>query len=70
MEQSIGSDMKPVRDWHGVDARIFAGEIEPLNRPAVLRNLVAHWPDDFQGFNFAQQRIPLDAMTSTKGSHS
>ena len=97
--------MKPARDWHAVDAQRFASEIEPLNRPAVLRNLVGHWPavargrespqaladylrrhaidkpltafvgdpkirgrffyrEDLQGFNFAQQRLPLAALVS------
>jgi hypothetical protein len=36
--------MRPARDWHAVDAKIFAEEIEPLNQPAVLRGVVAHWP--------------------------
>ena len=36
--------MQPARDWYGVDAAMFAETIVPLNRPAVLRNLVAHWP--------------------------
>jgi hypothetical protein len=36
--------MQPARDWHGVDAAMFADAILPLNRPAVLRSLVADWP--------------------------
>ena len=36
--------MKAVPEWRGVDARLFHAEIEPLNRPAVLRGLVDHWP--------------------------
>jgi hypothetical protein len=44
MEQSIWNGMQPVRDWHGVDSLTFSREVEPLNRPAVLRNLVAGWP--------------------------
>ena len=105
MGQSIWMNMKPVRDWHAVDAQVFGNEIEPLNRPAVLRNLVGHWPavakarespqaladylrqrcndkpvsaylgdpsiqgrffyrEDFQGFNFAQQRLPLGTLVS------
>jgi len=44
MEQSIWTHMKPAREWHGVGAEIFSNAIEPLNRPAVLRGLVAHWP--------------------------
>jgi hypothetical protein len=44
MEQSIWSGMQPVRDWQNVDAQRFRSEIEPLNRPAVFRGLVKHWP--------------------------
>ena len=36
--------MQPVREWFGVDAEAFAGAVQPLNRPAVLRNLVTDWP--------------------------
>lgn len=36
--------MKPAQDWYGVDAEIFPNAIEPLNRPAVMRSLVTHWP--------------------------
>jgi hypothetical protein len=36
--------MTSAPEWHGVDAQTFANTIEPLNRPAVLRNLVTHWP--------------------------
>jgi hypothetical protein len=97
--------MKPVRDWEGVDAHRFHTDIETLNRPAVIRGLVKHWPavaharespqalaeyligccndrpvsalvgdpeikgrffylDDLQGFNFAQQRLPLGKVVS------
>jgi hypothetical protein len=41
---SIWSDMRAVPEWHDVDARRFHEQIEPLNRPAVLRGLVKHWP--------------------------
>jgi len=44
VEQSIWSGMQPVRDWRDVDAQRFRSQIEPLNRPAVLRGLVRHWP--------------------------
>ena len=105
MEQSLWSSMPPVREWFGVEAATFAGDIEPLHRPAVLRNLVSHWPavakakespqaladylrprcedklvcamvgdpairgrffyrDDYQGFNFAQQRMTLGTLVS------
>jgi hypothetical protein len=43
-DSSIWSTMKAVPEWRGVDARLFHAEIEPLNRPAVLRGLVDHWP--------------------------
>ena len=36
--------MNAVPEWRDVDARRFRAEIEPLHRPAVLRNLVDHWP--------------------------
>ena len=44
MKQSIWTNMKPARDWYGVDAGMFSSEVEPLNQPAVLRGVVAHWP--------------------------
>jgi hypothetical protein len=33
-----------VSEWRDVDLRRFQTEIEPANRPAVLRGLVDHWP--------------------------
>ena len=44
MTTSIWATMKPIRAWERVDASLFRTEIEPLNEPAVLRGLVAHWP--------------------------
>jgi hypothetical protein len=38
------NDQKHVPDWHDVDANTFRNEVMPLNRPAVLRGAVAHWP--------------------------
>ncbi len=32
------------REWHDVDLAMFRNEIMPLDRPAVLRGLVADWP--------------------------
>lgn len=36
--------LAPIAEWRGVDAEMFAGTIRPLQRPAVLRGLVADWP--------------------------
>ena len=36
--------MTGVREWHNVEPLIFHRDIEPLNRPAVLRGLAARWP--------------------------
>jgi hypothetical protein len=33
-----------VAEWRDVDSRLFAGELVPRARPAVLRGLVADWP--------------------------
>ena len=33
-----------IKEWHNVDANIFNSEIVPLNKPAVIRGLVNHWP--------------------------
>ncbi len=44
MQESIWSEMAEVREWHNVEPLIFHRDIEPLNRPAVLRNLAGHWP--------------------------
>lgn len=40
---------KPMREWRGVDRATFRDEIMPLNRPAVLRGLVADWPAVVEG---------------------
>lgn len=37
-------NLTPVREWHDVDAECFRAEVQPLNRPAILRGLVAQWP--------------------------
>ncbi len=34
----------PIREFTGVDRRMFESEIRPLGRPAVLRGLGAGWP--------------------------
>jgi len=44
MSENIWTEMQPVREWKRVDAKLFNTEIVPLNRPAVLRGLVNHWP--------------------------
>jgi hypothetical protein len=36
--------MAAVPEWRGVDLQRFQSEIEPANRPVVLRGLVDHWP--------------------------
>jgi Cupin-like domain len=36
--------MKSTPVWESVDAEVFRTQIMPLNRPAVLRGLVRHWP--------------------------
>jgi hypothetical protein len=35
---------RPVATWHDVDAAIFANEILPLGRPAVLKGVARDWP--------------------------
>jgi hypothetical protein len=44
MSENIWTEMQPVREWKRVNAQLFNTEIVPLNRPAVLRGLVNHWP--------------------------
>jgi hypothetical protein len=36
--------LRPIAEWRDVDAAKLQNQIIPLNRPAVLRNLVADWP--------------------------
>jgi hypothetical protein len=36
--------VKSAPEYHDVDAAMFARTIQPLHRPAILRNLVARWP--------------------------
>lgn len=43
------SEPTPVREWRGVDRATFRDEIMPLNRPAILRGLVADWPAVAEG---------------------
>ncbi len=35
---------RKAREWQGVDVAKFHDEIVPLNQPAVLKGVVAHWP--------------------------
>ena len=44
MEENIFTEMPPVREWKRVDRKRFEEEIVPLNRPAIIRGLVNHWP--------------------------
>ena len=44
MQENIWTEMPPVREWKRVDSKRFNDEIGPLNRPAVMRGLVNHWP--------------------------
>lgn len=37
-------DPKPIREFSGVDRRVFEEEIRPLGQPAILRGLGADWP--------------------------
>jgi Cupin-like domain len=41
--------MQEVKEFHSVDANRFRTEIAPLNQPAILRGVVAHWPAVQQG---------------------
>lgn len=41
--------MENIAEWHDVDARQFHNDILPLNKPAVLRGVVASWPAVAQG---------------------
>ena len=44
MQENIWTEMPAVREWKRVDSKRFNEEIVPLNRPAVMRGLVNHWP--------------------------
>ena len=35
---------RPIREWHGVDAAKFRGDVAARYEPAVLRGAVAEWP--------------------------
>lgn len=37
-------NLAPIPEWTDVDLERFRAEIQPLNRPAVLRGLVSSWP--------------------------
>lgn len=41
--------MTEITSWHNVTPEIFANEILPLHKPAILRGLVNHWPAVRQG---------------------
>ena len=36
--------LRPIREWHDVDARAFREDVATLYEPAVLRGVVAAWP--------------------------
>ena len=38
------AEPKPIREYEGVDRRLFLDEIRPAGQPAVLRGLAAGWP--------------------------
>lgn len=40
----LWSNAKKTPVWRDVDRSLFAGEIQPLSKPAVLKGLVRHWP--------------------------
>lgn len=44
MQENIYAEMPSVREWKRVDRKRFEEEIVPLNRPAIIRGLVNHWP--------------------------
>ncbi|MGH8253321.1 MAG: cupin-like domain-containing protein [Steroidobacteraceae bacterium] len=44
MQENIWTEMPSVREWKHIDRKRFEEEIVPLNRPAVIRGLVNHWP--------------------------
>jgi len=44
MAENIFTEMPRVREWKRVDRKRFEEEIVPLNRPAIMRGLVSHWP--------------------------
>lgn len=44
MQENIFTEMPSVREWKHIDRKRFEAEIVPLNRPAIMRGLVDHWP--------------------------
>lgn len=42
--EDIWANAARTRVWEAVDTRKFRDEIRPLNRPAILRGVAAHWP--------------------------
>lgn len=41
---SEAAALPKTREWRNVDLETFRNEIVPLDRPAVLKGLVSHWP--------------------------
>jgi len=44
VSETIWSGMPVTRAWESVDAGMSHGQIRLLNRPAILRGRVEHWP--------------------------
>ncbi len=44
MQENIWTEMPSVREWKHIDRKRFEEEIVPLNRPAIMRGHVNHWP--------------------------
>lgn len=38
------SNLPSLREWHAVDRDRFLAEVVPLDEPAILRDVVGHWP--------------------------
>ena len=41
---AVDAQPQPIREWHGVDEKVFREEVAARYEPAVLRGVVAHWP--------------------------
>lgn len=40
----MNETLRPIREWHNVDARIFEEQILTQYQPAILKGLVKNWP--------------------------
>src|SRR4051812_48771268 len=43
-QDAMMPQLRPIREWHDVDARVFRDDIVPLYSPAVLRGVIGQWP--------------------------